>query len=286
MMKQGFVAAFVVLALALGCLPCTLFGWPIVSGSGHVIEQDFDVAGFDAVELASSGDLIIELGGEEGLRVEAEDNLIPYLEITVAGDTLKIQHSPGIWIHNTRPIRFFVTAASLETVLLTGSGDISAPDLEGDHIRVQIAGSGDIEAGTLNAGDIDLHISGSGEMDVEACDAAQVSVSINGSGDLRLADLTADTVGVYISGSGTSAIRRGEARLQTVRITGSGEHDSIGMDSAETEVRISGSGEADVEATDRLDIRITGSGDVRYAGSPETVAQDVSGSGDVIRMTD
>ncbi len=285
MVKQGVVAACVVLALVLGCLPCAMFGWPIVNGSGQVIEQDFDVSGFDAVEMASFGDLVIELGQEEGLRVEAEENLIPYLEISVVGDRLQIRHQPGVWLHNTRPVRFYLTAKSLDTVLLSGSGDITAPDLQGDQILLQITGSGDIDAGVMNGGDIELRISGSGEMDVEECDAAEVRIDINGSGDLRLAEAGADTLDVSISGSGTCDIRRGEVERQAVRITGSGELTSIGMESEVTEVRITGSGAAEVEVSERLDVHITGSGDVRYAGNPNTVGRAVSGSGDITQIS-
>ena len=150
MIKRGFAPALAVLLLAIACLPCALVGWPIVRGSGNVVEEEVDVSGFNAVELACSGDLTIVLGDEEGLRIEAEDNLIAYMDIRVEGDTLRIGYKPAVWLLNTRPVRFYVTAKSLDTVLLAGSGDITAPDMEGDRVSVRISGSGDIDTGAVS----------------------------------------------------------------------------------------------------------------------------------------
>jgi len=46
-------------------------------------------------------------------------------------------------------------------------------------------------------------------------------------------------------------------------------------------VSISGSGDARVNATDTLEARVAGSGDVSYSGHPHDVSRRVSGSGSV-----
>jgi hypothetical protein len=258
----------------------------MVVGSGRVVEEEFDLADFDAVELASSGDLVIELGDEERLRVEAEENLIPYLDIDVAADTLRIRHRQGVWLWGRRPMRFFLTVESLDTIHLIGSGDVRAPDLEGDRISIQITGSGDIETGELDAGEIELRITGSGEMDVEQADAEEIRMLVSGSGDIRVTELTGESLDAGISGSGSASISRGLVVYQKVTISGSGDYTSVGVDSVETEVGITGSGSAEIEADERLSVRISGSGDVYYAGSPAAVVRRVTGSGELTRIED
>jgi hypothetical protein len=46
-------------------------------------------------------------------------------------------------------------------------------------------------------------------------------------------------------------------------------------------VSISGSGDAHVNATETIDARVAGSGDVTYSGHPHDVSRRVSGSGSI-----
>ena len=79
----------VFLLSSLGCFCCGInFGGPRVAwpwglrGSGRMAEEERPVSGIIGVDLATFGDLTIEVGEQEGLSIEAEDNLIPYCEPT------------------------------------------------------------------------------------------------------------------------------------------------------------------------------------------------------------
>ena len=77
------------LILALSILACQVGGLMGVRGSGNVAEEDRAVSGFTGVALAGIGELTIEVGERESLRIEAEDNLMPYLEAEVRNGMLK-----------------------------------------------------------------------------------------------------------------------------------------------------------------------------------------------------
>ena len=89
-MKRRSYLGLVVLVIALSTLSCVCgpinfgtarFGWPgTVRGSGRVAEEERPVSGITGVKLATFGDLTIEVGDEEELRIQAEENLIPYFE--------------------------------------------------------------------------------------------------------------------------------------------------------------------------------------------------------------
>jgi hypothetical protein len=66
-------------------------------------------------------------------------------------------------------------------------------------------------------------------------------------------------------------------------ISGDGNIYTVGMPCQSATIRISGSGSISVYATDYLNVNITGSGDVRYKGSPAVTSQ-MSGSGTLIRL--
>jgi hypothetical protein len=265
----------VVLALALSSLGCVCCGLDFgtvrlgevgaVRGSGGVVEQVREVSDFTGVELAGVGDLTIQMGDEESLRIEAEDNLLEYIETEVRGGTLRIQTRPGVTLRSQRSIRYYLTARELDRIVISGSGDVEAPDLQAGRFSITISGSGDLAMGELEA------------------DA--LSVKISGSGDVDMDDLRSRTLEVSILGSGNLAIGGGQVEKQTITINGSGDYQARGLESAEAQVTIPGSGAVTLQVHDYLKVVISGSGDVRYVGSPR-VDKSVSGSGNVRQVGD
>jgi len=279
-MKQQGIIVLVVLALALSSLACSFSGFTTVRGSGHVIEQVRTVSEFTGVNLATMGNLQIQLGDQEGLRIEAEDNLMPYLETTVFNRELEIGSRDGVWLRPTRPVNFYLTVKSLDSVALTGSGNIVAPDLKADQFRVRLSGSGDMKLGNLYATDIEMRLTGSGNLRVAGATAKDQQITLSGSGDVELGNWNAETVEVRLNGSGGLAASSGAVKEQRVTLSGSGEYRAEGVDSATAEARITGSGSMTIQVRDRLSAHISGSGSVRYAGNPK-VETSVTGSGRV-----
>jgi len=230
MMKQRIGLAVVVSVMALSILACQVGGFTRVRGSGNIVEEGREVSGFTGVALAGIGELTIEVGERESLRIEAEDNLMTYLETEVRNGMLEIGVQDGVNLNSTRPVRFYLTVEELDTIVLSGSGNIEAPDLEAERFAIAISGSGDVEMG----------------------------------------DLSADTVDAVISGSGNLDIAGGRVEEQDITISGSGEYQAGGLNSRSVEITISGSGNATVRATESLDVRISGSGSVNYYGNPRT----------------
>jgi hypothetical protein len=229
-MKQrlGFVALLSVIFLSILACQVSGGGFTGVRGSGNVAEETRDVSGFTGVSLAGSGKLIIEVGETESLHIEAEDNLMEYLETEVRGGVLEIGVEDNVSLNPRRPIRFYLTVKELDTIVLSGSGDIIAPDME----------------------------------------AGRFSATISGSGGLEMERLDADTLDVTISGSGDIDITDGRVTGQNVTISGSGRYTAKGLESERAKVLLVGSGDATVRVSDHLRAIITGSGDVDYYGSP------------------
>ncbi len=227
-MKKRFVIVWVLPVLILGCLACPLAGWIAVRGSSQVVEEERAVSHFTGVSLATSGNLYIEQGDRESLRIEAEESILPYLEAEVSGHMLEIRKRHGAFTFHTRPVNFYLTVKKLDTITVSGSGDVKAPVLTGE----------------------------------------QLSISVNGSGQVDLGKLDFDKVELQIAGSGQVMIAQGEVDRQQIIIRGSGEYEARGLASNKAEVFVSGSGLTDLQARDYLAVVISGSGEVYYTGSP------------------
>lgn len=289
--------------LALGSLACSAVGWSVVRGSGHVAEETYDVSGFDGVALAGIGTVYVEIGEEEGLCLEAEDNLIEHFRIEVRGDTLHIEVKEFVSLVPTEPVKFYLTAKALNNISVSGSGNVEAPALEADDFGIKVSGSGDVSIDELAAAGLDVKVSGSGDVtisggeigdqyitvsgsgthkagEVGAVKAQQITVKVTGSGKVELGQLETAAVDVEVSGAGKANVAGGKVDMQKVGISGSGVYRAADLESTQTEVHISGSGSARVWASERLDARVSGSGKVYYAGDP-AVKESISGSGGV-----
>jgi len=292
-MNRRITLTILVAVLALVTMACELSGILVENnaitgerGSGNVVEETRPISGVTGVELATIGNVIIEIGEKESLRIEAEDNLMKFFETNVRGDTLKIGTNPStVNLRPTKPVYFFLTVKELEQVIISGSGDIQVPDLESGQFNVDIGGSGDISMGDLDADKFYIAIGGSGDVSAGRVKVPSIRVKINGSGDITLMDLKADDLSLSVNGSGNLRIDDGKVSEQDIDINGSGNFRAEDLSSKVTSIRIGGSGDITVWVIDSLDVRIMGSGNVRYYGRP-TVSSSGDGSGDITSLGD
>lgn len=216
-----------------------------IRGSGDVEREERAVSGVRGVSVENQGDLFIEIGDEEKLVIEAEDNLLEHIETRVRGGILRIGTRDSFGgLDNRQPIRYYLTipsADALESLEAGSAGDIEAPRLE--------AGSFSIEVGSA--------------------------------GDVKIAELWADFLEVTISSAGDVTIGGGEVDEQEVTISSAGDYRAEDLISRRADVRLSSAGDARIQVDEYVDARLTSSGDLIVYGDPE-VRSRTSSSGDVI----
>lgn len=231
MKKKKLVLILVVAILTLSTTACGVnFYLPNnVKGNGNLTEESRAIESFDQLDFQGIGNIYVSYGEKESLTIEAEENLLPYLETFTRGDTLVIKVENGRSITPTEPVNFYLTITSLESVDISGLGDVDLPEIEAEHFSVEISGAGDIEIEALYAESLNARMSGLGNLEIDG----------------------------------------GEVVSQDIRISGSGKYKARRMDSQETNISISGLGSATVSVSEYLDVSISGAGDVEYYGSPE-----------------
>jgi hypothetical protein len=105
-------------------------------------------------------------------------------------------------------------------------------------------------------------------------------VKIEGSSDVEIRGLQGQALAIEIQGSGDVRASGSVERL-SVSIAGSGDMNLFELQARQAKIDISGSGDVEVYASERLDARVSGSGDVRYRGAPRECQAHVDGSGSV-----
>lgn len=218
----------------------TACGLSVVNGSGQIVSEDRPVSGFDAVTMAGSGDLIITQGETESLTIEADDNLLPHIRSEVRGGTLVIEFDRDNWDTIYRPsrtIRYNLMVKDLNTVTVSGSGDVQAGSLTSNHLDLTVSGSSDARIDNLQTGSLIYLLSGSGSADI-AGRVGDQQVTISGSGAYRAGDLQSDAAQVSISGSGDVTVWAKDSL--DVGISGSGTVSYYGSPRAITDIGGSG----------------------------------------------
>jgi hypothetical protein len=251
------------LCLILTTLLLSACGFRIVNGSGHVITETRQVKDFDKVVLAGIGNIILTQGDEESLQIEADDNLMSYLDTTVSDGTLTIEiDNEGWFVHlrPTRTIKFYLSMKDIQGVKISGSGNVTAERIDTDQLE--------------------LKISGSGKITTDEVIADEITAKITGSGSIILNEVTAENVSTTISGSGECNLEDGRVNEQKLTISGSGDYNADKLESQTASVTVSGSGGGTLWVTELLDVRISGSGGIHYYGSPQ-VNTHITGSGKV-----
>ncbi len=199
-----------------------------VRGNGQVTTMNHDVAGFREVDLSGGMNLFVSQGPDYSVRIEAESNLMQYIEVKRDGNELEIGVKDGYSLRPSKDIKIYVTAPSFNGLSIAGSGSIRS--------ETKISGNDDI----------DLSISGSGNI---------------------LLDVQSPNVSTDISGSG-SVLLSGTTRSFDASINGSGDVKAFNLLSETAEVDINGGGNVEVAASRELNVEISGSGDVVYRGNP------------------
>lgn len=231
-----------------------------IEGTGSIVTVEINLPDIEGIKSTGSFDINLMQGAEQYIEARGQQNIIDMLNLTVAG---------GIWdasltndCYRNFELEIFVTVPDLESVEMTGSGNLNFTSFDSlDNLEIITTGSGDIlQIGNFTAsGVIDVLSTGSGNLDM-GVEANRLLLTKTGSGNMAV---------------------NGSVSLQDIVIEGSGNHLAFLLESDTCDIIVSGSGNAEVTVQDLLNVNITGSGNVIYKGNP-VINSQVTGSGSVI----
>ncbi|MDE0222328.1 MAG: DUF2807 domain-containing protein [Spirochaetaceae bacterium] len=223
-------------------------------GSGTLVTERLALWGFTGIEVGGSWRITVRPGPYD-VQVTVDDNVVDDLRVEVRGDALHFGLRPQVRLRRVT-LRAQVTMPALDAVRVSGSGEATFADFESPSLRLGVSGSGDVEGSGISVGVLDAGVSGSGDITLEGCASESAGVSITGSGDVTL----------------RGASDEEPAGILTLQISGSGSAELDGCAFASANVGITGSGSGTLTlGSGDLTGSISGSGEVRYRGSPARV---------------
>jgi len=221
-MKQYKRFVLIVSMMAFSILACQvggLGGSTTISGSGNVVANEYDLAGFDAVDISHSFKVVVTQGEFYSVIVRVDDNLVEHLNVVKQGSTLKIGLKPNLdYTIRNATMEAEVTMPELTGVEASGSSDATITGFESTNaLQVDLSGASTAVL-TGSAGEVTVDASGSSEADL-----AEFPI-----GDARVDASGVSTVTVNVSGrldadaSGSSEVLYiGNPTLGTIETSGS-----------------------------------------------------------------
>jgi hypothetical protein len=220
-MKKLFPALLIVIIVA----SCRMHFNKTITGNGNVHSEERNVSNVSRIKIR--GGINVEvMPGASSLKVEADDNLLRYIETKDEDGWIVIKTKDNVNLKSNNPIRVYLSTERIRDINIAGSGFVKgAGKFSGaEKLNIEVAGSGDV---VLNV------------------NTPKVNVDIRGSGSVTLS---------------------GETKDAFVDIAGSGNYMAQDLLTENTDVDIKGSGDARVYADNDLEADILGSGTVFYKG--------------------
>jgi hypothetical protein len=234
---------WLLLILPIAVSSCRFMGRR-VRGNGVIKSQEHTVSTFKNVEVSGSINVYVSQGEIKPVKIESDENLLQYVEVTQEGDKLIVRERSGYNLQPTDEMKIYVTAPVYNSIEVSGASDIIG------------------QTKINNPEDLELHASGAGDIKMDV-DAPSLTAEISGSGSIDL---------------------KGQTKNVELGLSGAGHAHCYDLLSENVKVDISGAGSAEVYASMKLEATVSGAGNVSYKGNAASVNQHISGVGSVEKV--
>ena len=169
----------------------------MVKGSGEMITDERITGNFETVEI--KGAAVIEITKGSGYKVEVKsyENIVHLIETSVKNNKLTVSTGEDVSITNSE-ITIHITAPTIETVILSGAGDLAISGFHQSMMKLKLQGAGNIRFSGSECDTVYATLTGAGNMYVNAKD--YLDANLNGIGNIEYAG--DPTVKSKISGLG------------------------------------------------------------------------------------
>ncbi len=168
-------------------------------GSGNIVTEKRTTEPFMVVHAEGMVHVHVKKGPELSVTVEADDNIIPYIETKVSGSSLKVRLRELSSLTNVT-INVYVTAPELKGINASDGAELTGEDTisSKENIVVKSSGGATLKA-TVDAPSVTIEADGGGSADVSGRTKTVNATSTGGSSvhatGLLAENVTADANG-------------------------------------------------------------------------------------------
>jgi hypothetical protein len=190
MKKITIISLVACVVLTAGCR------WVGIRGDGHIKTDERTISAF--ADIDASGALVIEWqNGAPTLRITTDQNLLPYIESNVSGDTLHLRTREQIW--PTHGIKVVISSPARTGARISGAVKLTAKQLTGPRFAFEANGASRVSLDG-NIEGLLADMTGASELAASGLQTKTVEISTTGAADAEIA--VSETLKVAITGAG------------------------------------------------------------------------------------
>ena len=209
MKKITIVLLATCIVLVAGCR------WVGIRGNGHIKTDERPVSAFANIDVR--GVFTIEWqSGTPNLRITTDENLLPYIDSNVSGDTLHLRTREQI--RPTHGIRVVISSPTRAGARISGAVKLDAKQLSGTRFALEARGASRVSLDG-NIDELLADLTGASELAAGGLQTKTAEISTTGAGDAEIA--VAETLKVAITGAGKVKYSGNPATIEK-HITGAG----------------------------------------------------------------
>lgn len=208
-MKQTLLLLFTLIIIA-SCSHTT--------GSGNIISETRPAGNFDAITVGGGFEVEVKTGPVTAVVVEADDNIIKYIETQISGNTLKISTED---MHNYSDVhmRVYITTPTLKTIKSSASAAVVVQDLIVSTGKLTFkASSGSSIKTDVDAPEVEADVSSGASITIGGKTKNTTSEASSGA-EIKLWELLSENTTVKVS-SGASAKVHASVNLNATASSG------------------------------------------------------------------
>jgi hypothetical protein len=154
-------------------------------GGGTTEIESRDLGKYSAIDMRGAGELNIEVGPAESLKIEGSEFALKRLRTEVRDNTLYINSKKAgwAWFGDEEDLKLTIAMPALTSLRSAGAGNIQLSGLNGGEQTVKISGAHNVEAsGKLDK--ITIELDGAGNVDYGNVESQDAKVTVNGAGHI------------------------------------------------------------------------------------------------------
>ena len=183
-----FLAACI--ALVAGC------NWVGIRGNGHIKTDERTISAFANID--ASGTFQIEWkSGAPTLSIKTDENLLPYIDNQISGETLHLRTHEQIW--PTHGIKVVISSPTRTGAKISGAVKLTANQLSGPRFALESTGAAEVELDG-NIDELLADMTGASELHAGGLQTKTTEISTTGAADAEIA--VSETLKVAITGAG------------------------------------------------------------------------------------
>ncbi|HEV8270165.1 MAG TPA: head GIN domain-containing protein [Chitinophagaceae bacterium] len=172
-----------------------------VRGSGNIITQNRTESGFNSIDVSGAIDVYIKQDSTTSVKVEADDNILEYIEVHTSGSTLEIYTENNIRLKPSQKIKVYVSNPEYRNLQISGASSIHAENeitsSEALHIEISGASEGRLD---VNAPKVSVNLTGASNVNIKG-KTKDFEGGASGASEIRGFDLLSENADVDASGA-------------------------------------------------------------------------------------